>query len=387
MKKIFLFFIFLFILFSNLYGDETTDIQSDSIEKESNEKVKIPWKFRGTVSFVVTYYFACHDGVSNDNHFSPIDYDPLDYTDKGDPDNDHHIEDDNGRVINYTGTELKLYIKYDFIAPFLNYNYPLLKGNNIKFSVLGEISPISTNIGGEVTFTPIAFLYFQSGFLIGSAWHFVGLAAGLGLSTEDGIYKFEYAGPHLQLWFATTFQIDLAYLLPEKFQRWTHIVMFITPRLKYQALLSVTDDEPYMYEADRGMNFNGWKFSCEFFLGYQMDIIEDDDGQDRQFIKMRNNDFTITTGLFGNIEKLDITHYNRSRMKDKGWGSDFVTVEFGPIIKFDLPWNYYLTLFAFFATDREYTSDTVGNIDFRKREYEDWYIHFRRIGLFFGWQF
>ena len=102
---------------------------------------------------------------------------------------------------------------------------------------------------------------------------------------------------------------------------------------------------------------------------------------------MINKNFTITIGIFGNIEKLDITYFSRSRMKDGGWGQDFVIVEFGPIIKFDLPWNYYLTLFTFFTTDREYTSETVGNIDFRNREYKDWYVHFRRIGFFFGWQF
>lgn len=385
MNKSLLLIFFMFSLFSYVYCDETTDIQLEEKEIEQNEDKKILWMFRGTLSMVLTYYLTCHDGISNGNHFSPINYTPLDYTDKGDPDNEHHNDD--GRILNYTGSELKLYIRYDFITPFLNYNNPLLKGNNIKFSLLGEISPISTNVGGEVTFTPIAFLFFQTGFLIGSGWDVVGLAAGLGLSTDEGIYKYAYGGPHLQLWFATTFQFDLAYLLAEKFQRWTHIVMFITPKLKYQALMSVTEDQPYMYEADRGMNYNGWKFSCEFFLGYQMNIIEDDEELDRQFIKMRDKNFSITTGLFGNIEKLDITNFNRSRMKDGGWGSDFVTVEFGPIIKFDFPWNYYLTLFTFFATDREYTSETVGNIDFREREYKDWYIHFRRIGFFFGWQF
>ncbi len=387
MKKISFILIFILILFSCLYSDETTDIQQTDIEKNQKTEDEIFWKFRGDISFVLTYYLPCHDGISNGNHFSPINFTPLDYTDKGDPDNDHHTDTDDGRVLNYTGSELKLYVKYHFIAPFLNYKNSLLSGNNIKFSVLSELSPISANIGGEVTFTPIAFLTFQTGLLIGGAWYFEGLAAGMGISTKDGIVKLGYGGPHIQLWFASTFQMDLAYIFAQDFQRWTHIVMFITPRIKYQALLSVNEDQPYMYEADRGMNYNGWRFSCEFFLGYQINVIEDDRGDDKQFIKMRNKNFTITTGLFGNIEKLDITHNYRSQMKNGGWGSDFVTVEFGPSIRFELPWNYYLILFAFFATDREYTSDTVGNIDFRERKYQDWYIHFRRIGLFFGWKF
>ncbi len=383
MKKIVMIVFYLILIFNFLFSDETNDVNEELGKEEKNE---INWKFRGTLYFVLTYYLACHDGISNGNYFCPINYTPLDYTDKGDPDKEHHTDD--GRVLNYTGSELKLYIRYDFIAPFLNYNKPLLKDNNIKFSILGEISPISSNIGGEIVFTPVAFLYFQTGFLIGGAWNFVGLgAAGLGLSKEDGIEKMAYGGPHLQLWFSTTFQFDLAYLLNERVQRWTHMVMFITPKLKYQALLSVSEDEPYMYEADRGMNYNGWRFSCEFFLGYMINVIKDDRGENNKFIKMRHKNFTITAGFFGNIEKLDITHYYRSPMKEGGWGSDFVTVEFGPITRFELPWNFYLTIFTFFATDREYTAETVGNIDFREREYKDWYVHFRRIGFFFGWQF
>jgi hypothetical protein len=86
------------------------------------------------------------------------------------------------------------------------------------------------------------------------------------------------------------------------------------------------------------------------------------------------------------LDYLNLTHYYDSPMKN-GWGSDFAYVNFGPAMQFDLPNNYFLKLFFFFQNDKAYTSETVGNADFRERKYEDWYVYFKWMGFFFGWNF
>jgi hypothetical protein len=384
MKRILVTASLILLIVSGLTADESVDRETSFTFREKSDYFM---KFRGSTSLVFTYYPAIHDGVNPGDNFGKQNYTPLDYTNTGDPGNNNH-NDGIGRVINYTGSEVKLYAKYDFIAPFLNGDNFMIADNYIKLSLLGEISPVSLNVGASVTFQPLALLYLQSGFLIGPAWEFPGLAQGLALNKsgqEREVYSFW--GPHMQVWFSATMQMDFAYVLPEAVQRWTHIVMYATPKFKYQALLSIPENVSYVYEADRGENMNGWRFMSEFFLGYQLPIIEDDTGQDRQFIKMRHKRTTLTTGMLVNIEKVDLTNYNDSPMASGGWGSDFVYVEFGPILKMDLPYNFWFILFGFFVNDKAYTDQTVGNIFYQDRVYEDWYVHFRRFGFFFGWDF
>ncbi|MCG8569707.1 MAG: hypothetical protein MJB14_06180 [Spirochaetes bacterium] len=366
-------------------NDSTADTSEKITFREWANSKKYFMKFRGTVSFVWDYMLEHQDGVNPGNHFLPNNYTELDYTDKNDS---HHSTGDPGRKIGGTwgGMQAKLYLHYHFIAPFLTANNPLMKDNNIKFSFYGELSPVTMNFGMGVTLTPVAFLTFQSGFLLGNGWKLTDTLAGLGLNNNGIIERQKHAGPHLQLWFSSTFQIDLAFILPEKIRRWTHVVVLATPMLKYQALLNIDEDQPYMYEECPGEQLGGWRFLAEFLLGYRFYIIEDDIGEDQMFIKMRHNNFIITTGMYVWIDYLNLTHFNDSPMSN-GWGSDFTYINFGPAVQFDLPNNIWFKLFFFFRNDRAYTSETVGNLDFRDRIYEDYYIFFRWFGIFAGWNF
>jgi hypothetical protein len=382
MRKIFFILLLLLINFY-IFSDQTDDrVKNDSAKNKKDFIVK----FRGSISFVVDYMFEIRDGVPTSNHFQPVNYVPLNYTDKGDPDNKHHTGD--GRVIGGTfgGTQFELYFDYSFIIPFLRFDNPLTKNNNIKFTLLNQLSPVTHNVGFSVTLTPVAFLTFQSGFLIGYGWDIPNFAAGFGINDHGVINRLSFAGPQIQGWFSSTFQFDLAFILPKQFQRWTHIVMLATPSIKYQGLLTISDYQPYMYQECPGEKMNGWKFVFEYLTGYRFYIIEDDTGENEQFLKTRNKNFIITIGMYVWLDYLNMTHYYDSPMKN-GWGSDFAYVNFGPAMQFDLPNNFYLKLFFFFQNDKQYTSETVGNRDFRDRKYEDWYVYFKWLGLFFGWNF
>ena len=262
-----------------------------------------------------------------------------------------------------------------------------MQNNNIKINLTTQISPITFNEGFDITFTPAAFINFQYGFLMGFGWNIPGFAGGFGINDRGIIVRPDVAGPQIQTWFSTTLQFDLAYILPKQYQRWAHIVTTATPTFKYQALLTIPDNQPYMYQECPGEKLNGWKFIFEYLLGYRFIINEDDTGDNNKFIKWKNKNFMITAGIYVWMDYLNLTHYYDSTMESGGWGSDFATVNFGPAMQFDLPNNYYIKLFFFFQNEKAYTSQTVGNIYFMDRKYQDWYVYFRWLGVFFGWNF
>ncbi|HBD95213.1 MAG: hypothetical protein A2015_01455 [Spirochaetes bacterium GWF1_31_7] len=88
-----------------------------------------------------------------------------------------------------------------------------------------------------------------------------------------------------------------------------------------------------------------------------------------------------------NIDEYNITRNQYSPMASKGWGSDFMTVLFGPMAFFELPNNLYAILVFNWQNGRVYSNETVGNADFTKREYEDWYVYYKKIAFVFGWNF
>jgi hypothetical protein len=132
-----------------------------------------------------------------------------------------------------------------------------------------------------------------------------------------------------------------------------------------------------------GENLNGWNFKGNFLLGYQIPIIEDETGKDEMFLRRVNNNFVITAAMLFAIDKLSLTHYSDSPMSG-GWGSDFCYVYFGPIFNFDLPNNFFGVFSLQWANEREYTSNTVGNLFYQNKTYKDWYVYFYRIVFAFG---
>ncbi|HNZ27587.1 MAG TPA: hypothetical protein PLG34_11300 [Spirochaetota bacterium] len=221
--------------------------------------------------------------------------------------------------------------------------------------------------------------------MIGSGWNFFGLFNGLGRNdgtTNKGRVE-PFYGPVFQTWFSSTLQFDFSYVMPKNIRRWTHIVFQATPKLIYKGLLNVSDNVAYQYEADMGENLNGWNFKGNFLLGYQIPIIEDETGKDEMFLRRVNNNFVITAAMLFAIDKLSLTHYSDSPMSG-GWGSDFCYVYFGPIFNFDLPNNFFGVFSLQWANEREYTSNTVGNLFYQNKTYKDWYVYFYRIVFAFG---
>ncbi|MCG8568748.1 MAG: hypothetical protein MJB14_01290, partial [Spirochaetes bacterium] len=174
---------------------------------------------------------------------------------------------------------------------------------------------------------------------------------------------------------------------PEKYKKWTHIVMYFSPIIKYQALLSVPDDQPHVWEGNKGDSLNGWRFLTDSFIGYQFIIFEDKEYDKKQFLKLRNKNTNIIIGMQACIDYIDLTNYHLSPMADNGWGSDFCFVEFGPLAFFNLPHNFTIILRASWKNDRKATTETSNNDFYQDRIYDGWEIYFKRFNIVFGWKF
>lgn len=375
MRRVFLFLIFCFLCLTfSGFSDETSD-------KFDTSK----FKFRGNAEFVLNYMTEYQDGIRTSNHYLPVSYDKLDYTD---PDSVNHSEGDPGRVVGggWGGIQAKLYLNYSFIMPLLQFDNFLMSDNNIKFTVKSEVSPVTMNGGFSVTFTPLAFLVLSTGFLIGPGWKIADDIAGIGINRDGIIDRKDFAGPLFQQWFSVTFQMDFAYVVPEKFRKWMHIVLLGTTTVKYQALLGLDPNQPYMYEECPGEHLGGWRLIADFLLGYRIFILEDPDTDKGMFIKHNSRNLVVTFGFFGWLDYLDLSHYKKSPMS-KGWGSDFAFFNFGPAVQVDLPFNVYVKFFAFFRNDRVYTDETVGNRYYQDRVYADYNVFFRWFGGFVGVNF
>ena len=392
-----------------LFADNSSDLvsydisQSDNADDRSNDisikappktdRRKNPMKFRGNVTIGGYYYFAQPLGVHNSDipHIGYNSYSQLDYTNEGDPMNYHHNDGKGYKVGSvWGGLEGKLFVSYAAIAPFLTADHPLFSGNNIAVSLDGELTPVTINQAINVTITPIAFLSFRAGCQIGTGWNFIGVFNGIGIN--DGSCVKGKVQPFysvcFQSWLRATFQFDVAALMPAKFKRWTHIQMQASAQLRYKALLNTESTQSFQYEADRGEDLAGWRLEGLYVLGYKIPIIIDEADKSGMFLKRRrNNNFAILAAMMLTIDRLDLTHITLSPMKDGGFGSDFCYVYFGPTLMFDLPNNMTAMFGVHWTNEKEYTTETVGNIYYQDRVYKDWYVYFSRILVSVGWNF
>jgi hypothetical protein len=148
-------------------------------------------------------------------------------------------------------------------------------------------------------------------------------------------------------------------------------------------------ERPFIWLTKTKMN--GWTFEPSFLFGYKIPILIDNkyetDNEYNKFLggKLYNN-FSVILGIISRL-KMELTHYNDSKMSDNGWGSDFINLDLSPVLIFELPCNITTTIGVDWTNGKSYTTDSIGNGDFRKREYKDWYINLDSIFLSIGWKF
>jgi hypothetical protein len=271
----------------------------------------------------------------------------------------------NQRVLGtgWGGAEAKAILSEELVLPLLRGEGALLSGNNLTLRASGELSPVSVNAVVQATLTPIAVLKLSLGAAAGTGWSvgFVGLALNPADNAQP-LAQVPFGGVVWRTWASGTFQFDTAALVPGE---WNHVVMVASPMLEYRAFTGAADGQAWLWEADKGYDFNGFKLKGAYFLGYQMPIV------------------LGTAGMLLETEQWLFDVAARSPMAAGGWGSDFVILNFGPVLSFTLGNASSLAVLIQFKTAQKWTDATTRIRYFENRVYESWYLYFNRVA--FSW--
>ena len=239
--------------------------------------------------------------------------------------------------------EAKLGFTQTFKIPFLRLDNPLMSGNNIKFSLTAEVTPVSFNGAIKTVLTPVAFLEFSTGGRIGTGWplNLFGsdlYGTGLNLSGAGNIEEYEgeaFDAFHLKFFIGGTFQFDFAAIFPGD---WHHVVVLSSHEINYHYNTSAAKGQGWYYEADDGENRNGWNYFGNIVLGYQMP-------QKPFFLQMVA--FMAEMDLYLS----DIPGVDRSI-----WGDDLIRWKFSNILNFQFTDQFGVALITQFRTRRNFTN-------------------------------
>jgi hypothetical protein len=274
---------------------------------------------------------------------------------------------DSGRDLGSTWgpAEIQFLLTHRIRVAFLVGSGPLTSGNNATFSFTGALTPVSTRLETRINLTPLAFLDFYAGAMAGTGWD-IGLFNGMGAVKDTGdVESDSFGGVVTESWVGGTFQFDLAALVPGD---WTHLVTLISPKIQYAWFSGVEKGEPWMWEADKGENFNGWMFYGTYFLGYQTPLVLDLVGL---LVETEQN--------LGYVKDLDAT-------ETTDWGSDYVQITVSPMLSITLSENSSLAVLFQFRRERLYTDASVFANYFinRDQDGDKTYWDFYRIAFSYG---
>ena len=236
--------------------------------------------------------------------------------------------------------EAKLGYMHVFKFPVFQGGSPLTEGNNIKFNLTAEISPVSLNGIAKAVLTPIAFLEFSAGARLGTGWNvnlFGGDIYGIGFNVpdENGMSVIDGSAFDALLWktFAGgLFQFDLAAVFPGD---WNHAVMQTYHEINYHGNSRAKNGEAWYYEADDGENINGFNYYGNLLLGYQMPIF-------------------LNTIAF--LMEMDLYLYDTPGRET--WGDDLIRWKFANVLMFTVTEKFNIALITQFRTLRNYAKDT-----------------------------
>ena len=287
---------------------------------------------------------------------------------------ENHSSDHSNKKVAYTTTinaivtwppQALVGVTQSFKVPFMQFDNPLTKDNNINFKIGAELSPISFEGKFGIVWTPIAFLEFYTESRVGSGWNIktlYGLAlnknnAGksnyIPLNFSKSIYSFSFGG---------AFQFDLGAVIPND---WSHVVFRTDQAALYKAMSGVDSEISWLYQADSGENRNGWKYQASYLIGYKMPIFLD-------LIAMK---IDVEKKLFASPKGLD----------NKVWGENLFLTTFGPIINFNIKKDYNIMLLAQWQTKPLYKGG--GEADFYQTRVLDTdkktQVKFYQVGIVF----
>ena len=287
------------------------------------------------------------------------------------PSSEHH----NNKKVSYTTTinaivtwpaQALVGVTQSFKVPFMQFDNPLTKDNNINFKIGAEITPITTEGKFNITWTPIAFLELYTESRIGSGWKLTNELLGTAINENNGgktnktpinfsnaVYSFALGG---------AFQFDLGAVIPHD---WSHVIFKTDHYALYKAMTGVNSETSWLYQADYGENRNGWRYMSSYVIGYKLPLFLD-------LIAMK---IDVEKKLFASPKGLD----------NKVWGEDLFLTTFGPIINFNIKKDYNIMLLVQWYTYPVYKNE--GKDDFYQTKILDTHkktqVKYYQVGLIF----
>lgn len=262
----------------------------------------------------------------------------------------------------FTSDDFGIQAKYHrgYEIPMLRRHHVLHSNNGLQLDINGKISPVSLNGQFMASLTPIAFFKLVSSCSFGSGWS-IGDIHGLGYNAASGRTGDSFAGLVFQGEIAAALQMKTE---PLTRNPWINFLFLVQPQFVYKQFFAASWNETWIYQNDRGENFNGWMFSPLYFFGYRLPFSDKIAG---------------TTGCLIQSFQL-LSHRLDSPMNESNsWGSDFVTLWLSPLMSLDLGEKWTFTLVFQWERERVYTDESKDEEYFKNRIYKDKQFTFYRI--------
>lgn len=175
----------------------------------------------------------------------------------------------------YSGLEGRAYLSGSYTIPTPLGNHWLVNGAKIALRERLEVSPVSVMPISEISFTPVPFLVFNSGFQVGTGWDLgnvftKGMSVYSPTAENSNAYKplSPFANLYTKYWIQGTFQFDTGAIFEGD---WTHIQMMYTYQTFYEGLTGVEDKTVWGWQCT-GNKVNGLKEYQQAILAYAMPL-------------------------------------------------------------------------------------------------------------------
>jgi hypothetical protein len=311
-----------------------------------------------TLTLAGAYYLDDNGGYGvDDGGLAPISYNP-------EPVPGGFVAptaDDEGRDLGsgWGAVEMQAVLTHRLKTPFMVGSSGLTEDNNLLLSVGGALTPVSLRAELGATLTPVAFFNLAAGTMVGTGWD-IGFVNGMGLDV-DGTGETEsasFGGIVNTTFLSATLQFDLAAVVPGE---WNHVVAVAGTRVSYAVFTRAEREEAWVWQGVR--YFNGLRLLNSYFLGYQMPLMVDTAGF---LVETRQN--------LGYVRDL-------SPEDESGWGSEFVTVTIGPVVRLTLSEKARLTTLLQVRRKRLYDETSVFYAYYANRKQVGAYWDLHRLAV------
>ncbi|MGC8766001.1 MAG: hypothetical protein ACP5QT_08985 [Brevinematia bacterium] len=254
-------------------------------------------------------------------------------------------------------------------------NYPV-RDDSFMTELSFNASPISLNGNIEFSWKTLGrMLDFPAGVIFGTGWYNDFFGGGVGIysnfydeSIKDNTYAMEsFSKIYLKYYLGSFLKLDTA----DFFEGNSHFQLNIGQYIYYRYFLGTKKDtDIWMYE-DKADNLKYFRYIYHIYVGCIL-----------PFLLNR-------VGLFYRSD-YDIQHYNDSKAKDEGWGSDIPVTRFGLILSCGrVEKERCLDFILTWGNEPNYQQDYGYNLILyqRKREksvYEYWFL--REVTLIFRYK-